>query len=250
MSKMNIEQLKSYDVGVSVVSGDLFSATNQAMAPLFADYDREAGKSKTSSQRGDWMSINANDKLVYHSGENWSADLKATFACAWNEKGFAITVKVADDEYLPPNEQEYQMFKFDSIQLYFDQLDNARPNSPHYDNDDVVYQIGCLNGVPTAYLEHGQEGRYLGAENKLCGIDRDVKVKVEHANGEISYDIFFPWKTLPRVNPAAGGVFGFSLLVHDRDGNGVCGISLDTTTPFKHPFVWKPLLLRKQRINQ
>jgi hypothetical protein len=249
MEKMPVKNMGSYPVSVMVESGELFTGKEQTLSPLFATYmpeikcDGDFGIWKNA----DWTEITPPENLVY--GDNQKAcdrDLKSRFATAWNNEGFGFALIVSDKDFNPPSTVKgVIMYQFDSIQLYFDQLSNSQPNQKNYDNDDVVYQVGLLNGSPTAYLEQGPEGRYLGPSNTVQGIDRDVKVKVQYQDGKIYYEAFFPWNTLKFVKPLAGETMGFSLMIHDKDGEDMCGLSLDKRSPYKNPSVWKNLILRK-----
>jgi hypothetical protein len=247
MKKMPIESQGKYPVSVSVVSGDYFTGKEQVLSPIFADYMPDIDGDTASDQwkMSNWSSIDSSRNLVYAQDDRKDKDLRAEFACGWNEKGFLLQVKVDDKDYFPPSESESIMYQADSIQVYFDQLKDALPQMPVYNDNDVVYQIGSLNGVSSAYLEEGPEGRYLGPGNTLQGIDKDLKVNIMHEDGILSYRIFFPWHTLRYVKPLPGEVFGFSLFVHDKDKESKCGISFEKKSPYRKPFVWKDLILKK-----
>lgn len=247
MEKMPLENLGKYPVSVSVSSGSSFAGKTQVVSPMFANHAPilKASDGFADWKISEWINIDADKDLVYDTDGKFDKQLKAKFATAWNKKGFALKVKVADSKFNPPSETAGNMYIADSIQVYFDQLKDARPGYGVYNNNDVVYQIGLLNGLPTAYLEQGPEGRYLGSSNTLKGVDKDVDVNISYENGEITYDIFFPSHTLRFVKLKPGEVMGFSLFVHDKDGKEKCGISLSRKSPFKKPYVWKDLILRK-----
>lgn len=236
-NKMPINSLAKYPVSATASSGNYFSGKKQVISPIFAYHCQNKHIPEQS------INISAKSNLVY-AKETADKNLKANIKCNWDLKGFYLKLKINDNDFRPPQATESNMYLADSIQVYFDQLKNAHTGYSVYNNDDVVYQIGLLKGIPTAYLEQGPEGRYLGSANTVKGIDKDVKVKISHKNNITQYDIFFPWHTLRFVKPEAGEVFGFSVLVHDRDKNNITGISFDKTTPYKNPFVWKDMILK------
>jgi len=251
MEQMPIKNMGAYPVSVLAASGELFTGREQVLSPIFSGYlpdfkcDGDFGKWKNA----EWTEISAPANLVYGGDKGkYDPELKAKIATAWNKEGFAAALIVDDKDFVPPPAAEgIVMYQFDSFQIYFDQLSDARPNQKFYNNDDVVYQVGLLNGDPVAYLEQGPEGRYLGQANTVQGIDRDVKVNIKSRDNKTYYEVFFPWHTLKYMKPRAGETTGFSIMIHDKDGKGTCGISLDKDSPYRNPSVWKNLILRNDK---
>jgi hypothetical protein len=248
--KMDVRNLGTYPVELKVQSGDKFSGIQAVLSPMFAQYLPEIKPDGNFSEweKIEWVNLDTSeDNLVYNKSEKTDGNFKVKFACAWNEEGFALAVEKEDKDFLPPDKTEYNMWMNDSIQVYFDQRKDAEPGLATYGDDDSVYQIGLLRGTPVAYLEQGPEGRYLGPANTVKGVDKDVKVNIRRHDGKTLYEIFFPWKTLKSVKPSTGVTFGFSLFVHDLDPgeDNKRGVSLDKTTPFRHPYVWKDLTLTR-----
>ena len=63
--------------------------------------------------------------------------------------------EVQEQDFIPPVRPD-AMYTHDSLQLYFDQLNNARfDTGTGYDEDDPVFQIGLVDGkMPTVFQEY------------------------------------------------------------------------------------------------
>ena len=114
--------------------------------------------------------------------------------------------EVTDDEHNNPG-RDAELWKGDSIQFAFDTENDAVPNA-EYDNND--YEFGTASGSGL-WCWHAPAGKQTGA---VAG----VKPLIERADGKTIYRIAIPWSTLAPLTPETGRVFGFALVIHDRDG--------------------------------
>ena len=245
LEQMPVQNLSKYPMAVSVKAGDYYTGKDLTLSPMFADYmsDFKVDGDLDKWKNAKWIDINAKRNLVSSEGDG--NDTSARFAIGWNAGGIALAVIVNDKDFMPPSSSPGVMYQRDSIQVYFDQFKDPS-GTKTYNNNDVVYQIGLLNNVATAYLEQGPEGRYLGPSNMLQGVDREVKAEIRYIDGRIFYEVFFPYPTTLRfIKPESGYCLGFSLFIHDKSRNGYTEISLDKNSPFKNPSVWKDLVLIK-----
>ena len=246
LEQMPMQNLGRYPVAVSVKAGDCYTGKELTLSPMFADYmpDFKVDGDFNKWKNAKWIDINSQNCLVSREGSG--NDTSAKFAVGWNAGGIALAVIVNDKDFMPPASSPGRMYQQDSIQVYFDQLKDPSGIS-HYNNNDVVYQIGLLNGSPTAYLEQGPEGRYLGPSNMLQGVDRDVKTDIKYKDNKIFYEVFFPAATTLRfIKFESGYCLGFSLFIHDKSPDGYTEIALDRNCPFTNPSVWKDLILIKE----
>jgi len=131
---------------------------------------------------------------------------------------------------------------YDSFQVYFDQRNNAVP-AAKYDGDDVVYSVGLDKaGKPVAYLEKSPSGRFVGENNAMTGIDRDVTVAYRRTERGYDFEVLFPPAALPFLKLTQGSLLGFSVFVHDNDGvkrKQDLVLGPVQMTPFRHPWAWK-----------
>ena len=134
------------------------------------------------------------------------------------------------------------MYTHDSLQLYFDQLNNARfDTGTGYDEDDAVFQIGLVDGkTPTVFQEYPLPKK----------MDIPVSV-VRRADGKTVYDVTFPKEALPfaDLRPRHGNVIGAGLLVNDlaKDASGEFSASYQSKQQYNTPKNWKDLYLSYDR---
>lgn len=162
----------------------------------------------------------------------------AQYAWRWDKNGLALAVKVEEADFMPPDTLGH-LYRADSLQVYFDQLDNK---SRAYDGNDLVYQLGLLNGKPTAWRELVPEGLPPGLTDK-------VQVAVKRDGNTTFYEAFFPKSEFNRTKIASGTMLGFSLMVNNLDSRGPgreirsCLNVNPNSSPYRNPWSWRDLLL-------
>lgn len=249
-SGLPIKPLGRYPLSIIVETGDTFIKKEVTLAPLLV---QKLAPIKADGDPSEWQKMNwltlgklqLSKKFSPTLDRKDDADLSARLACAWDEKGFALCVEVTDDVWMPPSSPAFA-WQNDSLQIYFDQRNNASELRPHYDADDIVYAISLVKGKPVAYVEKGTDDRYLGEANSATGIDRAVKVGIQRKGNKTIYEVFFPAAVLPRTVLHAGRGFGFSLLINDNDGKGrKTGLTLSPkgTEPHDQPVDFRDLIL-------
>ena len=156
---------------------------------------------------------------------------------------FAVAVKVKDDIVCNPDSPA-NAWNYDSLQIYFDQLNNATESDTGFDGDDIVYAISMVGGIPQAWIEKGCEGRYIGEANQATGLDREVELQITRKDGETIYEIKFPRQCLPMVKFTEGETVGFAIRVNDNDGKGrKTGLTMTPkgTEPHRKPYLFRDL---------
>jgi hypothetical protein len=162
---------------------------------------------------------------------------------AWSKEGLSIKVKIKDSEQVFGGAEYGKSYGYDSLQIYFDQMNNAIPENK-YDLDDVVYQIGLTKeGNPVAWLEKNPSGRYVGASNTPRGIDSSVKIAFNKTNDGYEWDCFFPQETLPQVKFSKGSALGIGVMIWDKGKDGkrngyIIGNSVKEEC-YRKPYNWK-----------
>jgi hypothetical protein len=166
----------------------------------------------------------------------------ARYMLQWDRQGSGLRViaEIDDNDFIPPT-QRGQMYNGDSIQIYFDQKNNAQSNTIGYDYDDVVFQVGMLDGKPEVWRETEPKGTV------------DVPVKIVHKKGKTYYDLFIPKCFLPQAELTPGNTIGFSILFNMRlkDQNGEFSAALAPLgeSPYLHPGKWQDFYLSAKRPN-
>ena len=115
--------------------------------------------------------------------------------------------EITDDDHCNPA-RNADLWRGDSIQFAFDTENDAVSNAG-YDNND--YEFGVAFASPL-WSWHTPAGKSPG---EVPG----VKPLIEKSGNKMIYRLAIPWKNLAPLKPEAGRVFGFSLVVHDRDGS-------------------------------
>lgn len=154
---------------------------------------------------------------------------KINYAVQYDGDGLRVYVEAEDPHYFQP-QQRGQMFLRDCIQIYIDQKNDSQCNAaPGYDDNDVVFQFGELNGKPELFMETPYRQVV------------PAKGSVTRKDGITIYDVIIPKSVLPECKLQRGNVIGFSLLVnqHEADSQGEFHISFDTgRQSYRHPSNW------------
>jgi Carbohydrate family 9 binding domain-like len=201
------------------------------------------------SDKLQWLKLGNTRLLTKESNASAKTnDFQADVAWAWNNKGIFLTVKVKDSTPLFGGGCYGSCYMHDSLQVYFDQGNNAR-DIDRYDSDDVVYQIGLTdNGKPVAWLEKNPSGRFVGASNTPTGIDASVKVNFRKIPDGYRWECFFPQEVLPQLKLSKGTAFGLGLMVWDKFTNSqrngyIIGDSVKKEC-YRRPYNWTTAILK------
>ncbi|WP_295807905.1 sugar-binding protein [uncultured Victivallis sp.] len=204
------------------------------------------------------------DDYFFFGAENYSplfenrplrgdSDCSVRVAGLWNEQGLTLSAKVSDDRIIYPNNAGFA-YQFDSLQIYFDMKRDGIDPRQQDKADNIIYNIGLLNGKkPFAYISFAEGTRYIGEGNKTTGYDDQVKVSVKPGTDcALEYTLFFPKETLYLVRFESGGRCGFSMLVNDNDGAGrKQGVTLTQpgSEPLDNPHLFKDMIFLQQKAS-
>ncbi len=136
-------------------------------------------------------------------------DLSVRAFLGWDKQNFYLMAEVTDDEHTNPF-QDGQIWQGDSIQFAFDTKNDAIPGAGRDNND---YEFGI--STSGLWCWHAPAGK------KAPGKPEHIQTEIsKSADGKkVIYRLAIPWKELAPLTPEKGQVFGFSMAIHDRDGN-------------------------------
>ncbi len=204
----------------------------------------KASPGKDSSAWGPadaWYYIDSKDNILCGKSDDPRRShefkhYKASLASRWSQDGLALTVVVEDGDLITPA-YEGSMYSEDSLQVYFDQ---GNSKAQEYDENDLIYQIGLVNG-------RGKAWREQTPSELPKGLAKDVKVSVKRQEGKTCYEILFPASEFTRVKLESGAMLGFSIQVNNRDkasyGTVHSKISTSASPPYLSPWAWRDLIL-------
>ena len=224
---------------VALVEGTSEEAMAFQFDGIFARRDGLERTGWTGFLRQHWCLANDANTLA-RLGTN---DNVTTFSYLFDPDGryLKFHAEVQEQDFIPPVRPD-AMYTHDSLQLYFDQLNNARfDTGTGYDEDDAVFQIGLVDGkTPTVFQEYPLPKK----------MDIPVSV-VRRADGKTVYDVTFPKEALPfaDLRPRHGNVIGAGLLVNDlaKDAAGEFSAAYQSGQQFGMPKNWKDLYISYDR---
>lgn len=230
--------LHDYDVFKINISGNNASADYRYRFPCrFAkEEDIEVDPLARAPHVTSKWHLCGNDKSVT---KRLAKPVVGRYMLLWNEEGSGIRVlaQIDDPQFIEPV-QRGSMYLKDSIQIYFDQKNNATIDAIGYDNDDIVFQVGLLDGKPEVWRETG--------DSQVV----DVPAEITHENDKTLYDVFIPASLLPQADLSVGGTIGFSILFNQlmADKKGEFMIKLAPMgDPYLHPGNWIDFYFSKRR---
>lgn len=142
-------------------------------------------------------------------GIKWKGpeDLSGKFFLAWDQDAFYLMAEITDDEHNNPFRDE-MIWAGDSIQFAFDTRNDALPGTVNYNNND--YDYGVAAGK--------QPWCWHAPEQKLTGPAGELESQISREGNRTVYRIRIPWTRLAPLSPEPGRIFGFAMVIRDRDG--------------------------------
>ena len=185
-------------------------------------------------------------------------DLEAAIQTAWNDEHFFLCITVADDKFFPaPDDSKRTVaggWNYDSIQLYFDTLCDARSRETRgHDGNDYNYDV-----IPVSE-NRAVVYRRIAPEQQLANgllapkpdmIDPSVQCKfIRLANGYCCR-LSFPRRLLEPMQFETNGTIGFSIQVNDNDGEQLrssLSLNNEPESCWMNPHLYPVMLLGKEK---
>ena len=186
--------------------------------------------------------------------EEWGgvSDLSAYVYTLWDEEALYVACDVTDDLFYAPF-PEIEMLKGDSVQFAVSAV-SGRPGGvgkigeEGYGTGDHEFALALLS-IPDAPTSKGNVPLQSVLRRLVGGKLFEApgaKLAVKRDGAHTIYEASIPWSELAPTKPVVNGVFGFSLLVNDNDGQGTGYISYGGgINPVKRPILFPPLRLVK-----
>jgi len=230
---------RDHQFRISLVEGTSEEDMSYQFNGLFAQRDGLEPSGWSGFLRQRWC-YGKDERMLARLGTN---DNVTTFRYLFDPEGryLKFHAEVKEQDFIPPTRSD-AMYTHDCLQLYFDQLNNARfDTGTGYDEDDVVFQVGLVDGKkPTVFQEYPLP--------KIMDIPVSV---VRRADGKTVYDVTFPKEvlTFADLRPRHGNVIGAGLLVNDlvKDAEGEFAAGYQSGQQYRTPKNWKDLYISYDR---
>jgi len=180
--------------------------------------------------------INCYEDLKVHGNYTGLDDLSAVFRLGYDDKFLYLAVTVKDDIHLNDNPPA-SIWNGDGLQYAIDPNRDAgmllMRGSRGYANDDFNFASALVNGIPRTrcYVASAKtREKMMNRDYRLAPeILRDEAAKTTTYRIKLAFDDLVPLKPIP------GKVFGFSLIVMDRD-TPTSLYHMDCSQGVSHPF--------------
>lgn len=248
--EIDLKSMETYKVSVIAERGEEFMRQDVTLRPLFVS---PVQKIKVDGDLGDWKNANWVELGDNHTSTKFSQtlkrqgnkDLSAKLAVGCTDDAIMLAMVVTDDTHKPA-ESNNIAWQGDSVQIYFDQRNDATQAKANA-ADDIAYTLSLINGKAAAWIDKGAEGNYKGKANLTEGlVDADVQLVIKRVGDQTIYEAVFPKKQcLPDATLGKDSSIGFSLLINDNDGSGrKTGVTLAPkgSEPFGHPDQYRDLI--------
>ena len=204
------------------------------------------------------LEMNAKMKDRKYNGKQ---DLSGIMKLAWNEESLTLRFEITDDRFaLNTNRPVATWYDNDSIQIFFDNLGDARENFRRmkrgFDGNDSSYELlpkdanTCVvyrRHVPDHQLTGGIDGGLVANM-----IEPNVKCNFKAENGKRIYTVTFPKFYLQPMMLDPGHLPGIGIKVYDRDDAEARGAKQVLTNippgegdAFQRPDLYTQLLFMK-----
>ena len=197
-------------------------ATRQRLMGGFAKVPRAQGKIAIDGNldEKDWQSApryNINEpRQVYYAEKDahkWRGpdDLSGTVRYLWDDQYLYVAVEVTDDIFANPKSDNL-IWSQDGLQFLINPYRQETQGKGRYD-----YALGL-----------GQKGHQAwcnlsGDPSAPAGEAPDIKLmtkRLDPRNGNMVYEVAFPWSRLAPFKPARGANLGLAMIINEDDGAG------------------------------
>ena len=174
-------------------------------------------------------------------------DLSAKLYTAWDKDAFYLAIEVRDDVHDPVSQDKPRdSWSGDSLQVYFDCWGDARSHKfKGFDNNDQAFQVkDAGDGTLLVFRDVVPEQQVAFLKT---GPVTSVKTAFRRTDdGRSIYELAIPWQELAPLEPKPGLVFGFAVIVNDRDNDyrkRILTLTPPGTEPYMRPDLFPSMIL-------
>ncbi len=170
---------------------------------------------------------------------------EATLFAGWDQEFLNLKLEVKNCTFKPVKDR-VRFWQHDSIQIYIDTLNTAKPRrTKHFDNDDYAYGIYNQGDDKLAVFREVVPEWQLSFLN--TGNAPEIKSTLKHTADGYIVELAIPAAALPPIVLSENNSFGFSVLINHSDGTGRRALSLmpEPVEPYGHQDQWPTLILTK-----
>lgn len=177
---------------------------------------------------GKTLLLTVSDHAVKRLPKQWTdADnaVRAEIRTAWQESALYFAVTVFKKTFVQPSQTAAEIWRGDSVQIAFDPLKNAAPDTEKYQDDDFEYAFSLLNGKPVIYRQYASSAVHdslLKAVGELKN-GSEVQSAVRHYPDRTVYEIAFMPRAVSPFKLRAGASMRWNALVNLNNGKGRIG---------------------------
>ena len=149
--------------------------------------------------------------------------LDASAKIAWDRDFLYVLVSVNKPDYRETAETiPAILYQSDSVQIAFDTLRNALPDTQGYQDDDFEYSVGRQDGRPVVYRHYASASAHDSFEKPL-GVAVDVKAAIAVKNGVTTYEMAFPRRAISPFRLEPGAAMRINILLNAGNEKGRAG---------------------------
>lgn len=195
----------------------------------------------------EYTPLTADEREKFPNPKPWQgpADLSAAFRAAWDERNLYLAVEVHDDIHNPIDDPS-RSWQGDGLQLYFDAWGDARSRGlKGYGNDDQSMRLWARADGSVSVLRDSapeQQVAFLRT-GPVTGMQAVCK---RRDDGVTIYEMALPLREIQPLTLTTGTVFGFALLINDRDQDWrkrALTMTPPGTEPHQHPELYPAAML-------
>jgi hypothetical protein len=164
--------------------------------------------------------VQLDPKLWTPADKQITADIRT----AWDDNNLYVAVTVHKPTFDPPTGSPAALYQGDSLQVAFDPLKKAAPDSRAYNDSDFEYCLAQFQGRDCVYRDQASSAVYDSVEKALGLLSNgEVKLAVRTSLGQTVYEMAFSRLAVSPLRLTAGASMRWDAIVNLNDGAGRLG---------------------------
>lgn len=218
----------------------------ESKSPLTMDGD-------SSDWPGDAVTLPLAEKTRLKPWGKAEEMLDASAKIAWDRDFLYVLVSVNKPDYRETAEKiPAILYGSDSVQIAFDTLRNALPDTHGYQDDDFEYSVGRQNGRPVVYRHYASASAHDSFEKPL-GVAEDVNAAIAVKDGVTTYEMAFPRRAVSPFRLEPGAAMRINILLNAGNEKGRAGyfeLTPGIGSAPKRPGLFMDLIISGEKSNE